>query len=280
MSHGDSLAPPPVTLSGPQPSNTIVAACFAGLPERLTLARALVPGVRIVLHDDRIGLVHRLLALHAPVVLFPPLDAHGDDCAPLIERTIRELSDVKPAVLVGKGADGRGLTAAMRAGATLCTWSTEEDVVTALADLAGAPHTAPADRSFVMTLLGDLRPAACLDVLLACVEHSHASLTVDDLAPMFGMKRRALSRHMRVARWPAPSELIDWGRLLRASAVQWRDQGSLVSLARAAGARNPQALRRSASRLVGSRGTLRDILTPLGVATALRRRIKSLSMAT
>jgi hypothetical protein len=89
-----------------------------------------------------------------------------------------------------------------------------------------------------------------------------------------GYSRRTLGRHSLKAGWPAPEELIEWGRLLRASLIEWREQSSLVALAHASGFTGPQALRRTADRLLGEKTALPVTLTPLGVSAALRRRLE------
>ncbi|MEP6618045.1 MAG: hypothetical protein ABJE47_01970 [bacterium] len=277
VSPDERMVPHAVTLTNDRRPLTIVAACFDGLAERSLLANAAIPGVSVVMVDERVGLMQRLAGLRPRMVIFPAMDAHRDDCAPLVERVLRDAREILPVVLVRQGSDARGIAEAVRAGAMLCTWTSEQDIADALLQLTGTPRATRADRPALTALAGDLRPAACVEVLLVCAEQSHLRLSVVDLATLLGRSRRSLNRWMHLAHWPPPSELIEWGRLLRASTIQWRDEESLSTLATAAGYRNVVALQRSAHKLLGTDAAVNVSLTPLQVGTALRRRITSLS---
>jgi AraC-like DNA-binding protein len=277
LSTHDATVPHRVTFDRLPPPVTIAAACFGGLPDRRAIARVSVPGVAIVLIDGRVGILKRVAALRPRAIVFPAMDLHGDDCAPLIERVLHELAEVAPAVLVRRGTKSLGISASIRAGAALYTWANDDDLAAALLSLSGESAERRGETLALAALVERLQPTDCVAALVVCIERSHRRLDAEALAQMLTLSSRTLRRRMHGAGWPPPAELIQWGRLVRASLIQWREESTLGALANAAGFRSPQAMARCARRLLGSSRLLRETLTPGLVGVALRRRVDALA---
>jgi AraC-like DNA-binding protein len=176
-------------------------------------------------------------------------------------------------VLVRSGTSLKGVPEAVRAGASVHQWSTPHDLAILVHSIGAALSHDQGDATVLEALVGDLHPRACADVLMKCVTLAHRHLDVVSLAIELRTSRRSLSRRLHAARWPAPAELIEWGRLIRASVVQWRGHGSAPALARAAGFATPASLRHAMRRRIGVEGIAILELTPLRVSAALRRRV-------
>jgi AraC-like DNA-binding protein len=192
--------------------------------------------------------------------------------APLIARLRHEAPDISAAILVRGLAPARGLAEAMRAGAAVYHWSAAADLAGIVRDVLGARALASADSHVLDALFVDLYPPACVRVLTHCVVQAHSRLNVSDVAANFHISRRSLTRRLRDGGWPPPLEVIEWGRFLRASLMQWRGTSGNISLSRAAGFSSPSAMRQAMRRLLGT-----SPLTPLYVMTMLRRRLEALA---
>lgn len=238
-------------------------AMFAGLTTEFTL-----DFVR-----DRTLLLSTAVARRPIAVLLPVRDAAGTTLAPLASRLRAEAPDVHVITLWRTERDRAWLAEAIRAGSEPYAAAIAADVARCIASLRGAATLSASDVDALRSLLADMQPAWLVDILLAAVRSAHRRLSVGDFSRVVGYSRRTLGRHSIQAGWPAPQELIDWGRLLRASLIQWREQSSLVALSHASGFSGPQALHRTADRLLLEKVALPAALTPLGVTTALRRRL-------
>jgi AraC-like DNA-binding protein len=223
--------------------------------------------------DDRTRLVTTAIALRPTAVLLPVQDAAGTTCAPLAARLCAEAPDVRVITLWRPDHDHDELTEAIRAGSELFAVRAASDIIQCVADLRGAGTLSTSDLDAVRALLADLEPPWLVEILLASARWAHRGLSVGDFAQLAGYSRRTLGRQTIRAGWPVPAELVEWGRLLRASLIQWREQSTLAALAHASGFTGPHALHRTADRLLGEKVVLPGTLTPLGVSSALRRRL-------
>jgi len=223
--------------------------------------------------SDRTLLLSAAIGRRPVAVLLPVRDAEGTTCAPLATRLCAEAPDVRVFTLWHPERDRASLAELIRAGSEPCTVTCADDVTRCIAGLRAAGTLSAADVDALRSLLADLQPAWLVEILLAAVRSAHRGLSVGDFSRVVGYSRRTLGRQSLQAGWPGPEELIDWGRLLRASLVQWREQSSLIALAHAAGFSGPQSLHRAADRLLGEKTPVPTALTPLGVTAALRRRV-------
>lgn len=265
-----------------QSGTSVFVACFIGLPEHPTLSRlahALRPVHRWRLVEDRVDLIRLVLRVRPHAVLFPSFDAAGHPHTPIIERLRLEAPDVAVAVLVRDGASGLGVTDAQRAGAEVLAWESPDELASLVHAFIGARVPLSPSPETVKALCDGLAPEHCVRLFLYCVEHAHRRLRVEDIASHLNISRRSLSRWLSCARWPAPLELIQWGRLLRASLAQWMGRTGNVSLAHASGFVSPSALLRSMDRLLGPAAVSGGGLAPLYVITMLRRRVEVVSRA-
>jgi AraC-like DNA-binding protein len=223
--------------------------------------------------SDRTLLLSAAIGRRPVAVLLPVCDAAGVTCTPLAERLCAEVPDVRVITLWHPDHDRIWLAEVIRAGSEPCAATSATDVARCITGLRSAGTLSATDVDALRSLLADVQPAWLVDILLAAVRSAHRGLSVGDFSRVVGYSRRTLGRHAIQAGWPAPEELIEWGRLLRASLTRWREQSSLVALAHASGFSGPQALHRTADRLLGEKVELPASLTPLGVSTALRRRL-------
>jgi AraC-like DNA-binding protein len=222
---------------------------------------------------DRTRLVAATIA-HRPIaVLLPVHDAAGITCAPLAARICAEVPDVRVITLWRPDQERSALADVIRAGSELFPVASTADVVRCISRLRGAGTLSSSELDAVRALLADLEPSWLVEILLASVRWAHRGLSVGDFARLVGYSRRTLGRQTIRAGWPVPAELVEWGRLLRASLIQWREQSTLAALAHASGFTGPHALHRTADRLLGEKVMLPGTLTPLGVSSALRRRL-------
>jgi AraC-like DNA-binding protein len=243
------------------------AAAFRALFEEV------VTEYRLDFVDDRTQLLAIAVARRPVAVLLPVRDAAGTACAPLAARLSAELPDVRVITLWHPERDRTQLAEVIRSGSEPFAATSAADVTRCIAGLQESGRLSASEVDALRSLLADVQPKWLVEVLLAAVRSAHRALSVSDFSEVVGYSRRTLGRHSIQAGWPAPEELIEWGRLLRASLVQWREQSSLVALAHAAGFSGPQALHRAADRLLGEKIALPGALTPLGVTAALRRRL-------
>ena len=272
MAHDTPVIAHPVTPTRSDRGGTVLVGSFGD-----TEFQALFAGVTTEFTLDHVSDRTQLLAVtHArrPIaVLLPVRDAAGISCAPLVTRLCAEAPDVRVITLWHPERDRASLAEVIRAGSEPCTATCADDVSRCIAGLRATGTLSAADMDALRSLLAELQPAWLVEILLAGVRSAHRGLSVADFSRLVGYSRRTLGRQSVRAGWPAPEELIDWGRLLRARLVQWREQSSLIALAHAAGFPGPQSLRRTADRLLGEKTPLPTALTPLGVTAALRRRV-------
>ncbi|MEP6998856.1 MAG: hypothetical protein ABI969_00150 [bacterium] len=257
---------------------TIVAACFRGRPERRWLESLRSAGLELTFIDSRVDVVANVLAERPRVVVLPASDARGVGCAPLIARLRDKAPDIRVLLLLPIGSPGPGVAEAMRAGGEPVFFRSKSELLAYIASDGQADLVSEQDHDAIRSLVGDRHAPALADVLVFCAVHAHRPLGVNELAISYGLSRRAFTRRARIAAWPTPVELIEWGRLLRASIVQWRASASLMALAHASGFKNPLALRRAVARRLMQRVGVPHELSPIRVGTALGRRLDDLAL--
>lgn len=259
------------------PSLVVIAACFHGLREYEALkGLPHLQALDVRLANDRVGLMRKVMAIRPAAVVFPICDWNGVPSAPLISRLRSDAPDVSIGVLLHADSPAHGLREALRAGAAICTWDTTDTLVTAVHSLAGLDAMAVPEPRLLGALIDGFRPELCVRVLLHCAVHAHRRLRVEDVSAELQVSRRTLNRWMRSNSWPSPSEVIEWGRLFRASLIHWQSAGSSTALARAAGFASATALSRCASRMIDSGLPHTSALTPLHVTTSFRHRLDDL----
>ena len=273
MTHQTPVIAHWVTPTGPAKGGMVLVGHF-GDRDFHTLFLGLTTAFTLNFVTDRTQLIVMAIALRPIAVLLPVLDATGTTCAPLAVRLCTEAPDVRVITIWHPDHDRSHLIEAIRAGSEPFAARSGTDVARCIAGLRGAGTLSASEVDALRSLLADVQPAFLVEILLAAVRSAHRGLTVGDFSRLVGYSRRTLGRHSLQAGWPAPEELIEWGRLLRASLIQWREQSSLVALAHASGFTGPQALHRTADRLLGERTVLPVTLTPLRVSVALRRRLE------
>lgn len=272
MSHQTPVIAHPVTPTIVGAGGTVLVASL-GATDFRALFDDVFTEYRLDFVDDRTQLIAVAIARRPLAVLLPVRDAAGTSCAPLAARLCAEIPDVRVITLWHPEHDRPWLAEVIRAGSEPFAATSAADVTRCIAGLQDTGRLSTSDVDALRSLLADLQPEWLVEILLAAVRSAHRALSVSDFSRVVGYSRRTLGRHSVQAGWPAPEELIEWGRLLRASLIQWREQSSLVALAHAAGFSGPQALHRTADRLLGERIPLPGTLTPLGVTAALRRRL-------
>lgn len=256
---------------------SVVAAFFAGLRVRALLEKAQNVEARIQFIDERSSFAQLVATMRPNAVLLPPVDAHGVPSAPMIERLRAEVPDINIVVLAHTSASSSGIASAIRVGAHIALVREHKDLRAVIAALRRSGHVTTRERHAVRALLQELEPRALVVILFQCVRYAHRSMSVSDLSHLIGMPRRTLSRRARSAGWPAPAELIEWGHLLRASVMQWRESSSLIALARVSGFSAASSLTSAARRRLGLTEVTAHGLSPLQVSTALRRRLSALA---
>ena len=273
MAHQTPVIAHPVT---PMPSDlagTVLVGDFGGAELRSLFRELTRTEFTLSYAQDRTRLLAATVALRPIAVLLPIRDADGVTCAPLAARLRTEAPDIRVVTLWHPDHDRDQLVDAIRTGSELCSVTTSTDIIRCVAGLRAAGVLSASELDAARTLLADIQPPWLVEILLAGVRSAHRGLSVRDFAKLVGYSSRTLSRQSIQAGWPPPEELIDWGRLLRASLIQWRERSTLVALAHASGFTGPQALHRAADRLLGESTALPRALTPLEVGTALRRRL-------
>ena len=272
MAHQTPVIAHPVTPVRSDVSGTVLVGFF-GESEFQAMFADVLTELTLDYINDRTQLVAAAVARRPLAVLLPVRDAAGTTCAPLATRLCAEAPDVRVITLWHPEHDRSRLAEVIRAGSEPYAATSAADVTRCIASLQETGRLSTSEVDALRSLLADVQPEWLVEILLAAVRSAHRALSVSDFSRVVGYSRRTLGRHSVQAGWPAPEELIEWGRLLRASLVQWREQSSLVALAHAAGFSGPQALHRAADRLLGERIALPTALTPLGVTAAFRRRV-------
>ena len=252
------------------PRPLMILACF----DSASLARSLDRTARrfgtVVRLNDRRLLRKQIFARRPAVVVFPLVDERGIPTHPIVEWVLRDAPEAVTVICVPPDGPTHGLARALAIGAQLLTWATDAQMQPAIAALFRRVTAKGFDQREVDALLAELTPATMTEVLRRCTSLAHRRLAVGTLASALGVSRRTLNRTTRRAGWPPPSELIMWGRLLRASAMHWHGAATPASIARRAGFRDPAALAQTVERHVGV-GTTLDDLSPLRLARALQQ---------
>ncbi|MEO8336354.1 MAG: hypothetical protein ABI664_15350 [bacterium] len=265
----------------PGPSLTVMAACLGERPERGWLTHLEAHGAELSLTfvETRVALVRRARTLRPRVILLPLSDANGVPSAPLIARLREWTPSVRVLVLISPETTRAGLADAIRAGGEVVVLSGEDELRSALFRMADLGPLSVPELDAASALLSRLRPSELRETLLYCVVHAHRRLTVHDVATSRGMSSRALGRQSRVGRWPPPSELIAWGRLLRASILQWSESTPpLSALVYASGFASARTMERTSLRLLQRSIEHASDLVPLLVGSRLHRRLHALTL--
>jgi AraC-like DNA-binding protein len=252
----------------------VMLACFGSAPVARTL-RDRVGRYGTILHvDDRRSIRRELGARQPAVVLFPLVDPRGMTTRPLVECALREAPDALTVVCVPPGTSTRGLADVIQLGARLLAWPTDAELQHAVDELLLPAPFDDVDQQGLDAMLDDLAPPEMLSLVRHCTLYAHQRLSVTSLARALGVSQRTLNRSTHRAGWPSPSDLILWGRVLRASVIRWRGRDDVADIARLAGFRNAQALASTLERYVGS-GTTLDDLVPLRINHAIRRSLST-----
>lgn len=254
--------------------HVVMLACFGSAPVARML-RDRVGRYGTVLHvDDRRSIRKQLGARQPAVVLFPLVDQRGMSTRPLVECALREAPDALTVVCVPPGTSTRGLADVIQLGARLLAWPTDAELQHAVDELLLPAPFDDADRQALDAMLAELEPPAMVGIVRHCTLFAHQRLTVTSLTRALGVTRRTLNRATQRAGWPSPSDLIVWGRILRASVIRWRGRDEVADIARLAGFRSSQALASALECCVGS-GTMLDDLVPRRINDALRRALSA-----
>jgi AraC-like DNA-binding protein len=252
----------------------VMLACFGSAPVARTL-RDRVGRYGTILHvDDRRSIRRELGARQPAVVLFPLVDPRGMTTRPLVECALREAPDALTVVCVPPGTSTRGLADVIQLGARLLAWPTDAELQHAVDELLLPAPFDDVDQQGLDAMLDDLAPPEMLSLVRHCTLYAHQRLSVTSLARALGVSQRTLNRATHRAGWPSPSDLILWGRVLRASVIRWRGRDDVADIARLAGFRNAQARASTLERYVGS-GTTLDDLVPLRINHAIRRSLST-----
>ena len=247
----------------------VMLACFGSAPVARTL-RDRVGRYGTILHvDDRRSIRRELGARQPAVVLFPLVDQRGMTTRPLVECALREAPDALTVVCVPPGTSTRGLADVIQLGARLLAWPTDAELQHAVDELLLPAPFEDADQRTLDAMLDELAPPAMVALVRHCTLFAHQRLSVTSLTRALGVSRRTLNRTTYRAGWPSPSDLIVWGRVLRAGIIHSRRGDDAADVARLAGFRNAQALASTLERYVGPSTTLDD-LTPLRINHVLR----------
>jgi AraC-like DNA-binding protein len=257
----------------------VLAACLGNCPERALLAELEVRDSDIALTfvESRVALIRRARALRPRVVLLPLRDASGLPSAPLITRLREHAPNVRILLLMSPGSSQAGLAEAIRAGGEVVVVGREGELRSVLHRTDDAELLTTREYDATRALVDGLRPDDLRETLLLCVSEAHRGLSVGDVAASRGTSPRALGRQMRAAHCPTVPELIDWGRLLRASVLQWRESSGIAALAHTSGFASTRALQHAGERLLQRAIERPGDLSPLLVSSRLHRRVQRLA---
>jgi AraC-like DNA-binding protein len=263
----------------PQPALTVLAACLGKGPERALLVEmgAHDAGLALTFVESRVALIRHARAIRPRVVLLPVRDTSGVPSAPLIMRLREQAPNVRILILVMPEASQAGLAEAIRAGGEATVLGGEAELRSVLYRTNDPGLLSAREYDATHALIAGLRPAELREALLFCVGNAHRQLSVADVAKSRGTSARALGRQARAGHWPTVTELIDWGRLLRASVLQWRESSGLAALAHASGFSSTQALQQAGVRLLHRSIERPGDLSPLLVSSRVHWRVQRLA---
>jgi len=251
----------------------VMLACFGTAPVARTL-RDRVGRYGTIMHvDDRRSIRKQLCASQPAVVLFPLVDQRGMTTRPLVECALREAPDALTVVCVPPGTSTRGLADVIQLGARLLAWPTDAELQHAVDQLLLPAPFDDGDQRALDAMLDELAPPRMVSLVRHCTLFAHQRLSVATLTSALGVSRRTLNRATYRAGWPPPSDLIAWGRVLRA-AVAHSSGHDVAEVVRLAGFRNSEALAAALEHYVGSGTTLND-LVPLRITRAIRRAVST-----
>jgi AraC-like DNA-binding protein len=261
----------------------IVAGCFAGLREETLLESALDRLGALRRIEDRRTLVRAVARQRPSLVMLPSVDTAGRSTAPIARRCADLAPGTAVVVLVATGNSRRSIARAGRTGATLLCVQHPTELRRAIADLLDRPCLTRRQIALVRRVLGVLGEPLLSTALLQVASHANRRITVDALARELAMSRRTLTRRLRAACLPPPSEVILWGRLLcigiavRMAAAQQATPAALTETAEFCGA---PTFRRACSSLLllGERADVATITVGSTLA-ALRKRLTALRAA-
>jgi AraC-like DNA-binding protein len=252
-------APPVVILAG-----------YGTDPFAELIATRCIPVAQVHRIDDRPALLGAVTALGAALVIAPALDLDDVPTAPLFGQLLK--TNVAVAVCIDPSGPACGLLAALRAGAELLDWSPVAIFQERIQALVDRGSMSIAEIRGLRHMLRDLDSDDLTVLLVRCTTSAHRRLTVSRLANELDISCRTLHRITSRAGWPAPTELIAWGRVLRACLSQWSGSRAASDLARVAGFRNTAGLRRAMFVRFCICARLGEA-TPLRVGRALNRRL-------
>ncbi len=253
----------------------IVAACFEGLPEGDLLTEAAEGLAEMQFVRSRFKVAASVSRTRPAMVIMPTADAAGVPSAVLAARCIAAVPDVL-VVLVAtrKVGAARAIPEALRSGGILVSVSSARELRQIIAGGLGQVSMSSAELSQVYLVLDCIESPLLKTALCEATQFAHERLTVEDLAARVELHPVVLRRQLRHAGQLTGREIILWGRLIRVSVASWRNEASLLPLARAAGFANAGALRRACATLLGLRRISREQLLPASVAAALRDRLR------
>jgi AraC-like DNA-binding protein len=260
----------------------IVAACFAGLPEDRMLADAAIGLADVDFVSDRQALSRHVGRVQPAILLLPTTDVNGMPTAPLVTRCLAEAPELLVLMLLSRKAGARrAVREAVRAGVTLESVTSTAELRRIIADRLGHVQLGDDELVEIDRLVDELRPELLRQAITQAAQFAHEQLSVDVLARLVRMKRHVLVRRAHQEHLPPPSEMILWGRLVRASTNRLRESLSLATLTRLSGFATPAAFRRACKRLVDLAGDYQRLLTPDRVLDAIqsRQRARSLTIA-
>lgn len=256
------------------PDHVVMLACFGTAPLARTLRESVGQYGTILVVEDRRSIRKQVCASHPSAVFFPLADQRGTTTRPLVECALRDAPDALTVVCVPPGASTRGLADVIQLGARLLAWQHDAELQHAIDELLLPPRFDDVDQRALDAMLDELTPPSMVGLVRHCTLFAHERLSVTSLTRALGVSRRTLNRATHRAGWPSPSEMIEWGRVLRASAIRWRGHDDAADVARLAGFRSAHALAAALERYLGSGMTLDDV-APIHVNRALRRTLSA-----
>lgn len=214
VSRGNVASPGVTPMSARKPH--LLFACMERHPARATIASALADLADVTFVDDRARLRTIIRSGRFTALVLPVRDASGRSTAQLLARLRERGPALATTVLVSVAEGGGGTADAARGTGELLFWRTHEELGCAMRRYARRWVAEPPTASALALKMRDLPGGPARRCLMRAIRDAHERLTVEELARRLGCSRRTLSRRLRVAGWPPPSEILRWGQLLRA----------------------------------------------------------------